>query len=197
MCTLLSFLNKWQLLPFSSFVLILQEFCRIILDAFRVLPVIPCLWIGACLECPIPANKRGACAQEVPSDALERGWEGLGLADLAKRESSWNFLLLYYHLILLKLNRLLVFSSGSSPSLWWGEGRGFWHPEKKKALRTTELIKDKYCFVRFVLQQIFNLFLAVWVKSLVGSSWALKFHCIFYPSGIFSSGFALSPLCCR
>lgn len=51
---------------------------RIILDAFRVLPVISYLWICACLKHPIPSNKRGACAQEVPSDALEwvrKAWE--------------------------------------------------------------------------------------------------------------------------
>lgn len=64
----------------------------------------------------------------------------------------------------------------------------------KKALKTIGLIKDKYCSVRFVLQH-----LEIWVKPLVGSSWALKFLCqhqgIFYPSEAFSCGFTLSPLC--
>lgn len=75
-----------------------------------------------------------------------------------------------------------------SPALMRGRERilASW----RKALRTIGLIKGKSCFVRFVLQH-----LEIWVKSLVGSSWALKFLCIFYPSGTFSSGFAFSSLC--
>lgn len=120
------FLNKQQFLPFSSFVLILPEFCSIILEAFRVLPVVSYLWICACLQRPIPADKRGACAQEVPSDALEwvrKAW------DLNRRViGTFCYFIIpdsfkmkhFVHLL------FLLFTS-----LWWGEGRGFWHPEKR------------------------------------------------------------------
>jgi len=140
-CTLPSFLNKWQFLLFSSFVLILQWFfCSILFEAFKVLPVISYLWIYAYVERPIPSDKRGTCAQEAPSDSLEWSGKAYNLQTHLNRrvaETSFCYFIISYSLKqfvqLLFLFFILV---------WWGEGGGFWHCEKR--LKTIGLIKDKY-----------------------------------------------------
>lgn len=111
--------------------------------------------------------------QEVPSDTLEwlrKAWDlqtwlnRRVIATFCYFITTYSFQIKQFVLLL-----FLLFS----PALMRGRERilASW----KKALRTIGLIKDKSCSVRFVLQH-----LGIWVKSLVGSSWALKFLCIFY-----------------
>lgn len=123
---------------------------------------------------------------------LQRLWRGSGRLGPAETGELWELCGILLLLTLVKFDSLFIFSSCSSPSSDEGKGEDF--GILKKGSQDNWANSKQIVFGK-IFVSVSKFYLEIWVKSLVGSSWALKFLRIFYPSGIFSSGFALCPLC--